>query len=521
MGTPHRSSGSPRHQLGGDGHICRLPWACPRALPNCGAQASSDRLGARNDRYIAATFRRSLVLPRKQLMADSDPAARPVLVLDFGAQYVQLIARRVRERHAFARIVRHDITAERVRELNPLALILSGGPSSVYEPGAPKCDPAIFKLGLPILGICYGMQLACQAMGAKVDASPAREFGRAECHVLDPSEPLFRDVPHETIVWMSHGDQLHDAGGDFLPLATTATCPIAAVRHQELPIYGLQFHPEVSHTPYGSLILGNFLDRICRNPRTWTMEAFIERSLSEINRRVGPDERVVCGLSGGVDSAVCAALLAKALGPRVVCVFVDTGLLRLGERDVGRRGVRLAHECRAPRDRCVRPISQGLEGSGRPARKAAANRSCLYRCLSRRGPLDPRRALPGPGNALSGRDRKRRRARRADRDHQDSPQRGRAPRGARIRADRAAARPVQGRSPPAGARARSAGRPGMAPSVPRSRSGRALSGRGDGRAARGPPPGRRHLPGRAACRRSRAAGRPGVRRAACRCRPWA
>ncbi len=266
-------------------------------------------------------------------MADSDPAARPVLVLDFGAQYVQLIARRVRERHAFARIVRHDITAERVRELNPLALILSGGPSSVYELGAPKCDPAIFKLGLPILGICYGMQLACQAMGAKVDASPAREFGRAECHVLDPSEPLFRDVPHETIVWMSHGDQLHDAGAGFLPLATTATCPIAAVRHRKLPIYGLQFHPEVSHTPYGSLILGNFLDRICKNPRTWTMEAFIERSLSEISRRVGPDERVVCGLSGGVDSAVCAALLAKALGLRVVCVFVDTGLLRLGERE--------------------------------------------------------------------------------------------------------------------------------------------------------------------------------------------
>ena len=266
-------------------------------------------------------------------MADSDPAARPVLVLDFGAQYVQLIARRVRERHAFARIVRHDITAERVRELNPLALILSGGPSSVYEVGAPKCDPAIFKLGLPILGICYGMQLACQAMGGKVDASPAREFGRALCHVLDASEPLFRDVPHETTVWMSHGDQLQAAGAGFLSLATTATCPIAAVRHEELPIYGLQFHPEVSHTPYGSLILGNFLDRICRNPRTWTMEAFIERSLSEVNRRVGPDERVVCGLSGGVDSAVCAALLAKVLGPRVVCVFVDTGLLRLGERE--------------------------------------------------------------------------------------------------------------------------------------------------------------------------------------------
>ena len=165
-------------------------------------------------------------------MADSDPAARPVLVLDFGAQYVQLIARRVRERHAFARIVRHDITAARVRELNPLALILSGGPSSVYEPGAPKCDPAIFGLGLPILGICYGMQLACQAMGAGSMRRRPASSAAPSVMCSTASEPLFRDVPQETIVWMSHGDQLHDAGPDFLPLATTATCPIAAVRHQ-------------------------------------------------------------------------------------------------------------------------------------------------------------------------------------------------------------------------------------------------------------------------------------------------
>ncbi len=265
-------------------------------------------------------------------MVDSDPAARPVLVLDFGAQYVQLIARRVRERHAFARIVRHDISADRVRELNPLALILSGGPSSVYEPGAPRCDPAIFGLGLPILGICYGLQLACDVLGGRVDAAPAGEFGRALCHVQDPSEPLFHDVPLETVVWMSHGDQIQHVGFDYVSLATTATCPIAAVRHATLPFYGLQFHPEVSHTPYGSLILGNFLDRICGNPRTWTMEAFIERTLAQVGRQVGSGDRIVCGLSGGVDSAVCAALLAKALGPRVVCVFVDNGLLRSGER---------------------------------------------------------------------------------------------------------------------------------------------------------------------------------------------
>ena len=266
-------------------------------------------------------------------MTNSDPPERPVLVLDFGAQYVQLIARRVRERHAFARIVRHDITPERVRELNPLAIILSGGPASVYEPGAPHCDPAIFELGVPVLGICYGMQLICEAMGVPVLPNPARgEFGRVECRALDPAEPLFHDVPHETTVWMSHGDQIQTAGSDFVALAATPTCPVAAVRHRRLPIFGLQFHPEVSHTPYGSLILGNFLDRICHNPKTWTMGALIERSLSEIGRRVGQAEKVVCGLSGGVDSAVCAALLAKALGSRVVCVFVDTGLLREGER---------------------------------------------------------------------------------------------------------------------------------------------------------------------------------------------
>ncbi|HEV3165338.1 MAG TPA: glutamine-hydrolyzing GMP synthase [Isosphaeraceae bacterium] len=261
-----------------------------------------------------------------------DPADRPVLVLDFGAQYVQLIARRVRERHTFATIVRHDITPERVRALNPLALILSGGPASVYEPNAPRCDPRLFDLGVPVLGICYGMQLACEALGGKVEPHPTREFGRAECHVLDPNDPVLHGVPETTTVWMSHGDQVQVAGPDFIPLAATASCPLAAVRHRTRPVYGLQFHPEVAHTPYGPLIIGNFLDRICHSPGTWTMETFIDRAVADIQAQVGPNERVVCGLSGGVDSAVCAALLAKALGPRVVCVFVDHGLLRGGER---------------------------------------------------------------------------------------------------------------------------------------------------------------------------------------------
>ena len=261
-----------------------------------------------------------------------DPLDRPVLVLDFGSQYVQLIARRVRERHAFARIVRHDVTVERVRELNPLAIILSGGPSSVYEAGSPHCDPRLFTLGVPVLAICYGMQLACEAVGGKVEPAPSREFGRAECRVLDPSDPLFQGVPGLSSVWMSHGDQVHDAGEGFVAVAATATCPLAAVRHSTLPIYGLQFHPEVGHTTFGALILGNFLDRVCRSPGSWTMDAFLDRAVDDVGKAVGPSDRVVCGLSGGVDSAVCAALLAKALGPRVVCVFVDNGLLRSGER---------------------------------------------------------------------------------------------------------------------------------------------------------------------------------------------
>lgn len=261
-----------------------------------------------------------------------DSLDRPVLVLDFGSQYVQLIARRVREKQAFARIVRHDITPERVRELNPLALILSGGPSSVYQADAPRCDPRLFDMGVPVLAICYGMQLVCEALGGKVEPAPAREYGRAECHITDPTDPVFQDVPTSSTVWMSHGDQVHAIGDSFTPVAATATCPLAAVRHRTLPVYGLQFHPEVGHTPHGSTMIGNFLDLVCGSAGTWTMEAFVDRAVASISVRVGPDERVVCGLSGGVDSAVCAALLTKALGSRVVCVFVDNGLLRGGER---------------------------------------------------------------------------------------------------------------------------------------------------------------------------------------------
>jgi GMP synthase (glutamine-hydrolysing) len=188
--------------------------------------------------------------------------AERVLVLDFGSQYAQLIARRVREQHVYCEIVRHDIDAARLRELAPRGIFLSGGPSSVYEAAAPKCDPGLFSLGIPVLGICYGMQLACEALGGRVGRAEAREYGRASCEVLD-HELLLAGVPDHTEVWMSHGDQVDAVSADFVPLARTATCPLAAVRHRSLPVFGLQFHPEVTHTPAGGKILANFLTAVC------------------------------------------------------------------------------------------------------------------------------------------------------------------------------------------------------------------------------------------------------------------
>jgi len=254
-----------------------------------------------------------------------------ILILDFGSQYAQLIARRVREQQVYCEIVRHSIPAGRVRQLAPRGLILSGGPASVYEPGAPSCDPEIFQLGVPVLGICYGMQLACHALGGQVESAPAREYGPAFCRVLAEND-LFCGLPAEIQVWMSHGDQVSRVADDFISLAETNTCPIAAVKHRRLPVYGLQFHPEVTHTPQGAAILGNFLTRACHCSGTWKLSDFAEETIRAIRARVGT-ARVICGLSGGVDSSVVAALLAEAIGPQLSCILVDNGLLRKGEAE--------------------------------------------------------------------------------------------------------------------------------------------------------------------------------------------
>ena len=254
-----------------------------------------------------------------------------VLVFDFGSQTAQLIARRVREQNVFCQLVRHDLTAARVKELQPKGIILSGGPASVYGEKSPQVDPEIFDLGIPVLGICYGMQLACQSQGGKVTPGDHREFGRTELTIKDAGD-LFANIPASLTAWMSHGDQVEDLAEDFVPLATTSTCPFAGMRHKTKPIWGIQFHPEVTHTEHGGTLLANFVLNICGCEGTWQISQFIEQQINLIREQVG-DNRVICGLSGGVDSAVTAALISKAIGSQLVCILVDNGLLRKGERE--------------------------------------------------------------------------------------------------------------------------------------------------------------------------------------------
>jgi len=254
-----------------------------------------------------------------------------ILVLDFGSQTAQLIARRVRDQQVFCQLVRHDLSAQRIREIQPKGLILSGGPASCYAPGAPQPDPAIFDLGIPILGICYGMQVSCRALGSEVSPGKSREFGHTEMQ-CETDNALFKGLPKTFTTWMSHGDRVENLQANFDVLAQTGECPNAAIRHREKPIYGLQFHPEVSHTQHGEHLLGNFIRNICGCQGTWKISSFIEQQCEEIRQRVG-NKRVICGLSGGVDSSVTAALLYKAIGSQLTCIFVDNGLLRKGERE--------------------------------------------------------------------------------------------------------------------------------------------------------------------------------------------
>ncbi|MDQ1273499.1 MAG: hypothetical protein QG591_2129 [Planctomycetota bacterium] len=254
-----------------------------------------------------------------------------VIILDFGSQYAQLIARRIRENNVYCEIVSHKIAAQEIQKINPKGIILSGGPASVYVKNAPRCDERIATLGIPILGICYGMQLGCQMLGATVRPTPAREYGRTACTVNSESK-LFKSLAKDDTVWMSHGDQVVELPAEFKSLAFTRNCPFAAVMHKEKIFYGVQFHPEVTHTPQGSQMIRNFLYEICGCTGDWKMHSYREKSIDDIRKQVG-NERVVCGLSGGVDSAVTAALIHKAIGNHLSCIFVDNGLLRNYEAD--------------------------------------------------------------------------------------------------------------------------------------------------------------------------------------------
>jgi GMP synthase (glutamine-hydrolysing) len=256
-----------------------------------------------------------------------------IAVIDYGSQYTQLIARRVREHQTHSLIFAPETTADDLAEHNIVGMILSGGPASIYDDDAPQCHPSLLDMNVPILGICYGMQALVRAMKGEVVSTVRREYGRTQLDVEKPDR-LLGHLPSPFIVWMSHGDMVDRVPDQFEVIARTANCPIAAVRHKSRAIYGLQFHPEVSHTQHGTQIIRNFLSEVCKAPMDWVMGHVVRSSIANIRAQVGADERVICGLSGGVDSSVTAALLHEAIGDQLVCVFVDNGLLRKGELEL-------------------------------------------------------------------------------------------------------------------------------------------------------------------------------------------
>lgn len=259
-----------------------------------------------------------------------------VLILDFGSQYTQLIARRIRESKVYSKIVPYDISVQEIKALSPKGLILSGGPASVCDKKSPKLDNKIFKLNIPILGICYGMQLIAQMFGGKVKQTKVREFGRAELFI-DDHKDLFTNLPGNLTCWMSHGDYISKLPNGFLILAHTLNIPIAAFVNKHRKIFGVQFHPEVAHTSKGEEVLSNFLYRICKCAPGWQMSSFIKETVKRIKEAVGRKGRVVCALSGGVDSSVTAVLVHRAIGKNLRCIFVDNGLLRKDEAEQVKR----------------------------------------------------------------------------------------------------------------------------------------------------------------------------------------
>lgn len=254
-----------------------------------------------------------------------------IIVLDFGGQYNQLIARRVRECNVYCEVHPYNMSSDRLKEMNPKGIIFTGGPNSVYAEDSPVCDKAVFELGIPVLGICYGSQLMAHLLGGKVETAPVSEYGKTEVDV-DNGKTLFKGVSARTICWMSHTDYIEKAPADFAVTAHTPFCPVAGMENQAKGLYAVQFHPEVMHTKEGMKMLHNFVIDICGCKGDWKMASFVETSIQSIRDKVG-DGKVLCALSGGVDSSVAAVLLSKAIGRQLTCVFVDHGLLRKNEGD--------------------------------------------------------------------------------------------------------------------------------------------------------------------------------------------
>ena len=255
-----------------------------------------------------------------------------IIVLDFGSQYNQLITRRIRDFGIYSELLPHDLSIDKIKEMNPKGIIFSGGPNSVYDEGALKVDPEIFKLGIPILGICYGMQLMSYDLGGKVEPADNKEYGRANTTVEDPDSALFKGLPSKQYVWMSHGDLVTRAPKGFEVTASSKNCPIAAIANPDKRFYGIQFHAEVRNSEYGLDILKRFAFDVCGAVANWTMDDFIDMKIDEIRKEVG-DKKVILGLSGGVDSSVTATLLHKAIGNQLTAIFVDHGMLRKDEGD--------------------------------------------------------------------------------------------------------------------------------------------------------------------------------------------
>ena len=343
-----------------------------------------------------------------------------IVILDFGSQYTQVIARRIRECNVYSIILRYDTPAVEIAALKPGGIILSGGPSSVYAQDAPLPDKNIFTLGVPVLGICYGVQLFAQFLGGQVEKGRKREYGKGTLTVKDAACALFGQLPKTMQVWNSHGDKLTKLPNGFKSVAVTENSEYAAIENRARKFFGLQFHPEVVHTPRGKEIVANFVHQICGCGKNWTMRSYVEQAIGEIRAQVG-GEKVILGLSGGVDSSVAAALLNKAIGDQLTCIFVNNGVLRAGEAEVVREVFGRHFKIKLQYEDAAKLFLKRLKGVTEPERKRKIIGKTfieVFQAATKRGRPGE---VPRPRHALSRRHRIRAHCRQSSRDDQEPP----------------------------------------------------------------------------------------------------